>query len=201
MNNDFYNYQKSVNDLTLVLSLAYFHHFSFKAIEKRIVQSKYFSLFTSDFINKESYATSYDILKEIFPDVDIDENIDIFYNELEWVSMMYIYIISKTNFNFETIFCYIHINDAIKMYKLYHEMDLSLSYDEFNKLRKEKSIIKIRMKELEYTNEFVSKNVNLSYSMINSLKNRKRDIKKVDVNSALKLANLLKINVETLINN
>lgn len=200
-NNDFFNYKKSVDDLSLVFSIAHFYQYSWKVIEKRIIDSKYFSLFNSDFLNAESYKTSVEILQEIFPDADTEELCNISYNELEWVATMYVNILRKTDLNFETIFAYLPIEEGIKMYSLYHEMDFSQSLDRFLELKSQTSLMKVKMKQLKMTNQELSKRCGLSQSMIDALKNRRRDIKKLDLANGVKISYALHISVETLLNN
>lgn len=61
--------------------------------------------------------------------------------------------------------------------------------------------MQIRMNELKLTNTFVANEVGLSTIMISSLNNSKRNIEKLDVKHALKLASVLQISVEILLNN
>jgi len=200
-NNDYYNYKKSIDDLTSVLSISYFYQYSWKSIENRIIESKYFSLLTSDFIDGESYISTLDLLKKIFPDANVEEVTNVYYNELEWVATMYVNIIKETSLNFETIFIYLPIEEAIKMYKLYHEMDISISLERFLQLKKSTSLIKIKMKEMKITNIVLAEKSGLSKSMIDALKNRKRDIKKLDLMHGIILSKILNVKVETLLNN
>lgn len=200
MNNDYFNYKKCIDDLTLVLSYGYFHKYSFKVIEKRIIESKYFSLFNSSFLESKSYINDVELLKEIYFDSKMDEY-NFSYNEIEWISTMYVYLISKTNYNFETLFIYIPLKEALKMYKLYHELDLNDSLIYFNELQNKSSIIDMCIKVYKLSNKEVADRVGLSSSTIDALRNRRRDIKKVDIYHALKLANVLKINISTLLNN
>ena len=202
MNNDYFNYQKCVDDLTAILSIGYFFKYSTEVIEKRISESKYFNNFNKDFFTSESYISTDEIIETIYFDADIDENTkNVTYNELEWVSMVYINIIEDTGLGFEAIFCYAPIEKVIMMYRLYHEMDFSQSVQWFNEERNKVSIIKVLMKRMNMTNDYVSSKTNISLSMIDALKNRRRDIKKLDVERALALANTLNIKIETLLSN
>lgn len=63
------------------------------------------------------------------------------------------------------------------------------------------SIISKRMKALKITNKEISEISDLSVSTINSLRNRYKDIKKLNAISAIKLADVLKINIKSLMNN
>lgn len=202
MNNDYFNYQKCVDDLTAILSIGYFFKYSTEVIEKRISESKYFNNFNKDFFTSESYISTDEIIESIYFDADLDENTkNVTYNELEWVSMVYINIIEDTGLGFEAIFCYAPIEKVIMMYHLYHEMDFSQSVQWFNEERNKASIIKVLMKRMNMSNDYVSSKTNISLSMIDALKNRRRDIKKLDVERALALANTLNIKIETLLSN
>ena len=200
MNNSVLDYTKRINDLTLVLSIGSFFKYSPKVVEKRIITSKYFSLFNNDLLEIKSYISSSILVKEIFPEINIDDFNNTFV-EFEWIAMMYLYIIDKTGFNFETLFTYIDIETALQMFKIYHEMDLSASYDRFTELYHTKSIVKSKMSQLGLTNLEVSMQTSISLPMIDALKNRHRDIRKLEVQKALMLANTLNIQIETLLNN
>lgn len=202
MNNDYFNYQKCVDDLTAILSIGYFFKYSTEVIEKRISESKYFNNFNKDFFTSESYISTDEIIESIYFDADLDENTkNVTYNELEWVSMVYINIIEDTGLGFEAIFCYAPIEKVIMMYRLYHELDFSKFVEWFNEERNKASIIKVLMKRMNMTNDYVTSKTNISLSMIDALKNRRRDIKKLDVERALTLANTLNIKIETLLSN
>ena len=200
MNSTYFNYQKCVNDLTLVLSVGNFYKFSPKVVEKRIVNSKYFSLFNSELLNAQGYISSSTLIKNIFPEINVSDFKNT-YIEFEWIAMMYLFLIDKTNFNFETLFLYINIETALQMFKVYHEMDFTASYTRFMELYNAKSVIKSKMNLLLLTNEEVSKQTSISLSMIDALKNRRRNIKKLELEKAYKLSKLLDIQIETLLNN
>ena len=197
---DYYNYKKCLNDLTLIFSVGHFYRFTSKTVERRIINSKYFSLFNSDFLDPHSYITSEALVKIIYPEHNVTDFSHTFV-ELEWCAMMYLFLISKTQFNFETLFLYIDIDEATRMFKVYHEMDLTHSYNRFMELYKGKSIIKAKMNKLGLSNEEVSSKTSISLSMVDALKNRRRNIKKLEVEKAVKLAKVLDIQIETLLNN
>ena len=172
MNNDYFNYQKCVDDLTAILSIGYFFKYSTEVIEKRISESKYFNNFNKDFFTSESYISTDEIIESIYFDADLDENTkNVTYNELEWVSMVYINIIEDTGLGFEAIFCYAPIEKVIMMYRLYHELDFSKCVEWFNEERNKASIIKVLMKRMNMSNEHVSSKTNISLSMVDALKN------------------------------
>ena len=200
MNNSVLDYTKRINNLTLVLSIGSFFKYSPKVVEKRIITSKYFTLFNKNLLNAQSYISSSILVKEMFPEIEINDFNNTFV-EFEWIAMMYLYIIDKTGFNFETLFTYIDIETALQMFKIYHEMDLSASYDRFAELYRAKSIVKSKMSQLGLTNQEVALQTSISLPMIDALKNRHRDVRKLEVQKALMLANTLNIQIETLLNN
>ena len=102
MNSTYFNYQKCINDLTLVLSVGNFYKFSPKVVEKRIINSKYFSLFNSELLSAQGYISSSTLIKNIFPEINVSDFKNT-YIEFEWIAMMYLFLIDKTNFNFETL--------------------------------------------------------------------------------------------------
>lgn len=202
MNNDYFNYQKCVDDLTAVLSIGYFFKYSTNVIEKRISESRYFNNFNKDFFSSISYISTDEIIESIYFDAEIDDKTkNVIYNELEWAAMAYISIIEDTSLGFEAIFCYAPIEKVIMMYHLYHELDFSKFIEWFNEQRNKTSIIKILMKRMKMSNDYISTKTNISTSMIDALKNRRRNIKKLDVERALALANTLNIKLETLLYN
>lgn len=199
MTTNYFDYSKFVNTLSFVLSIGYHFKFSTKSIEKRIVDSKYFSNFLRDEKTSDMYKSDIEIAKEIYP--DITQKIEyISYNEIEWASMVYGYILGKTNLNFETLFIYLPIQKLYEMFPIYHEMDINKCLTYFNELRNI-SVISIRMKALKITNAELSAATGLSTSSINFLRNRKTDIKKVAFQSAMNLAKALRLSTETLLNN
>ncbi|MCQ2802066.1 MAG: helix-turn-helix transcriptional regulator [Bacilli bacterium] len=202
MSNDYYNYQKYIDDLTSVLSVGYFYKYNYETIQQRIINSKYFQVINNEILPSEAYLTTNEILSDIYFDSEINELTEnIYYRELEWVSTSYINIVKNTSLNFETIFLYAPISEMEVMFKLYHEMDFNKLLKWFNECRNKTSLISIRMKQLKITSNELASECGLSFSMINSLRSRKRDIKKLDVEHALKLAKALNIEVETLLNN
>lgn len=199
MTTNYFDYFKFVNTLSFVLSVGYHFKFSTKSIEKRIVDSKYFSNFLKDEKTSDMYKSDIEIVKEIYP--DITQKIEyVSYNEIEWASMVYSYILDKTNLNFETLFIYLPIQKIYEMFPIYHEMDINKCLTYFNELRNI-SVISIRMKALKITNAELSAATGLSTSSINFLRNRKTDIKKVAFQSAMNLAKALRLSTETLLNN
>lgn len=197
---DYFEYSKFVNVLSFVFSNGYHFKFATKAIEKRIVDSKYFTGFLKDQKTTNLYKSDIEVVEEIFPEIP-KENINfVAYNEIEWSSMVYAYLLDKTGLNFETIFIYLPIQKVYEMFPLYHEMDINKCLTYFNELRKE-SVIAKRMKALKLTNAELSKRTGLSPASINFLRNRKTDIRKVAFQSAINIANELRISTETLLNN
>ncbi|MBQ0008744.1 MAG: helix-turn-helix transcriptional regulator [Firmicutes bacterium] len=200
MTNNYFEYSKFVDVLSFVLSTGYHFNFSTKAIEKRIIESNYFNKILNDEKTSDLYKSDIDVVKEIYFDIPEEKINFVTYNEIEWASMVYAYLLDKTNYNFETILIYLPIQKVYEMFPVYHEMDINKCLTYFNEL-KQVSIISKRMKALKLTNKVLSEQTNLSTSSINFLRNRKTDIRKVAFQNAISLAKALKISTDTLLNN
>lgn len=200
MTNDYFDYSKFIDVLSLVLSIGYHFKFSTKSIEKKIIESKYFKDFLDEEQSSILYKTDLEIAKEIYPEIN-EENIQpISYKEIEWTAMMYGHILKKTKLNFETVFIYISIQKAYETFTIYHEMSFSQSLDYFLNLRKE-SVISRRAKILKITTKELAESCGVSMSTINFLRTRKSDISKLNVGSAYKISKVLNISLETLLSN
>ena len=93
------------------------------------------------------------------------------------------------------------IEKAMELFHLYHELDFSKAVEWFNEERRKTSIIKMVMKQSNMSNAYVSEKTNISPSMIDALKNRRRDIRKLDLERSILLASTLNITVNTLLSN
>ena len=93
---------------------------------------------------------------------------------------------------------YIPINKMYEYFPLYHEMDFSHIIKEFKRLFNEKSVLGLLIEKHRYSLTDISKNIDISYDMLTSLKNRRRDIKKTSVEVAIKLSQVFDVRIETI---
>ena len=83
-------------------------------------------------------------------------------------------------------------------FEIYHEMDFSQIIKEFNRLYLEKSVLNLLINYYQLKLKSVSEITDISYSTLLSLNNRRRDIKKMNVEDVSKLARLFRVRVETI---
>lgn len=83
-------------------------------------------------------------------------------------------------------------------FEIYHEMDFSQITKEFNRLYLEKSVLNLLINYYQIKLKSISEITNISYSTLLSLNNRRRDIKKMNVEDVSKLARLFRVRVETI---
>ena len=181
-----------------ILSIGHSRSYSTSAIEKRISSSLYFQYIEKD---DKSLPLSVDeevLIKEIFPELNIDLYKVKSFSECLWAAYAYLYIQESTKLTFECIFLYIPIVSMFKYFNVYHEMDFSQIVKEFDNLYRKESALSLLINKYGFSLYDVCKMTGLSYATLSSLKQRKRDIKKLNVNDAVKLASFFRVRVETI---
>lgn len=83
-------------------------------------------------------------------------------------------------------------------FPLYHEMDFSHIIKEFKRLYSEKSVLGLLIDRYHYSLTDIAKQIGVSYDLLSSLKQRRRDIRKASVEVVVKLSQLLNVRIETL---
>ena len=99
---------------------------------------------------------------------------------------------------FESLFIVLPIDKTINMYPLYHEMDY-LQTLEFVKNKIKYSVLDEIMTFKSLSTQKLSRLSGVSFSTISALRYGKRDINKLEASSLLKLANALRVKVESLL--
>ena len=187
------------NLLERVLSTGYLFRYSHSSIERMVSYSTYFQNVEKDVDGFAPIINSSSLIKEVFPGAKINI-IDVpMYNQCLWASEAYLRIQGATGLTFECIFLYIPINKMYEYFPLYHEMDFSQIIDEFNRLYSLNSVLSVAIKRYHFPLKELSKRTGLSYNTLYSVKQRRRDIGKLNVEDAIKIANVLHIRIETLI--
>ena len=184
--------------LEKVLSTGYYLNYSPVALERLISYSPYFQAIEND---KESFSPIINdsvLIKSLFSEQDININDIPSYNQCLWAAEAYLRIQGSTGLTFEAIFLYIQISKMYSLFPLYHEMDFSQIIDEFNCLYKNESVLSILLKKYKYSLKDVSMKCKIPYVTLSSLKQRKRDIKKANVEAIISLAKVFKVRVETI---
>ena len=83
-------------------------------------------------------------------------------------------------------------------FPLYHEMDFSQIIDEFMRLYSKKSVIALLLDKYSASVQSVSNYSGIPYTTLYSLKQRRRDIKKVNIEKIYKLSQYLNVRIETI---
>ena len=134
----------------------------------------------------------------MFPDLDIDLEKLKTYKQSLWVAECYLKIQEYSGLTFEAIFMYISINEMYRYFDIYHEMDFSQILDRFNELFKKQSVMSILIDKYGYSLNYIAEQTGISYETLFSLKSRRRDIKKVNAYTIIRLSAFLNVRVETL---
>lgn len=195
--NSLYLYEYA-DHLERVLSLGYERHYSTPAIERSISYSPYFQRIEQDDSDFAPIITDAALIHSLFPELNADIERIPTYNQCLWAAEAYLRIQGETRLTFECIFLYIPINKMYDYFPLYHEMDFSRIVDEFKRLFAEKSVLGTLVEKYHYSLTDIAKRLGVSYGLLSSLKQRKRDIKKTSVEIAVKLSQVFRVRVETL---
>ena len=193
------NDDEIINTLAIVLSIGHAYKYSEEAIMKRIAYSHYFSCIEKNKDDPILYVDEQSLISSIYYDANIASYDSILYNQSLWLSELYVRIQRQTNMTFEAVFLYLPLNKGYGMFPLYHEMDFSQGVDYFLSLLHNQSILSLIMKKKALSIDEVAKASGLSYVMISSLKQRKKDISKVAASNLLAMASYLGVKTETLI--
>lgn len=181
-----------------VFSYGYKYEISTNVIEKYISSSSYVKDLERGFSIPILFRDVNDVLNNIIPNNKAkDEEIEI-YVETDWAALMYIELFDKYKITFEALFTYIPLKEMYEMFTLYHEMDITQLFKRFEQIRSQKSIIFLLMKKNKITSKRLSQETGLSISLIDSLKNGRRNIDKVEAKKLYFLANSLHVSIETL---
>lgn len=186
------------NHFETVLAVAYEKGYSLSALEKLISYSKYFQYIESDKTSYPPITTDEQLIKGIFPELKVNLATINSYNQCLWVAEAYLRIQGVTGLTFECIFLYIPISKMYEYFPLYHEMDFSHIVNEFKRLFSLKSALEILLDKYGYSLQDISSRIEIPYDTLHSLKKRRRDIKKLSVESVVKLAKVFNVRVETI---
>ncbi|MCR5185370.1 MAG: hypothetical protein K6C32_04780 [Bacilli bacterium] len=188
-----------VNVLERVLSTGYHLKYSTNTLEREIAYSSFFQRIEKDEYGNPPIINDSTLISEIFPHQNIDlVNIPI-YNQCLWVAEAYLRIQGETRLTFEAIFLYIPITNMYEYFPIFHEMDFSQIINEFKRLYESKSVLEIIVDKYQYSLKDISKELHTSYDTLYSFKKRRRDIQKVNVEVAARLASILRVRIETLV--
>lgn len=187
-----------VNNLEIIFSIGYGRKYSTSYIERSISYSSYFQNIEKDNKGFAPITNDVTLIKDLFPNLKVDLLNMPHYNQCLWAAESYLRIQGETGLTFECIFLYIPINKMYEYFPLYHEMDFSHIIDEFKRLYAEKSALQLLVERYHYSLSNLSKEIDVSYDMLYSLKLRRRDIKKTSVEIVARLSQVFNVRIETI---
>ena len=184
-----------VNLLERVFSFGYQTNYSTSAIERMISYSSFFQKIEK---NESTLINDSLLLANLFQENNINLETLPVYNQCIWAAEAYLRIQNECRLSFEAIFLYIPINKMYDYFPLYHEMDFSHIINEFISLYKKKSVFSLLLEKYNFTLNNVSKDIGISYETLYSLKQRRRDIKKISVEMGKAISDYFNVRLETL---
>lgn len=190
--------EEYTSKLERILSVAHESHHSLTALQRMIAYSPYFNAIENDTCGFTPITTEQALIKEFFPYFKKDLLEVPTYVESLWAAESYLRIQEKTKLSFELIFLYIPITKMYEYFPIYHENDSSSIVKEFNRLYKEESVLSLLLNRYRYSLKELSKEIDVSYSVLSSLKQRRRDIRKSSVEIVIKLSRALHVRIETI---
>ena len=186
------------NTFERILSSCYEYNYSTSALEKLISYSPFFQSIEKDKSGVSPIINDTKLVKSFFPNFKKDLSDIPVYNQCLWVAEAFLRIQGETGLTFECIFLYIPIKTMYEYFPLYHEMDFSHIIKEFKRLYLENSALGLLIERYHYSLMDIAKRVGVSYDTLSSLKTRKRDIKKTNVDLAIKLTLVFDVRIETI---
>ena len=182
-----------------LLSISQFLIYSTNAVERSIAYSKFFQDIEKDGMGFPPIVVDAKLIREVFLDQSINLKAIPTYKQCAWAAESYLRIQNETGLTFEAIFLYLPIDKMYEYFPLYHEMDFSQIVNEFKKFYESKSILELVINNYKYSLSEISNKTNIPYYTLYSFAKRRRNIKKANVESITKLASILRIRIETLI--
>lgn len=183
-----------------ILSYAVTEEYSIPFVESRISHSSFFQQVEKSGGVLLPFISEDELIKNIFEVERYGDDSDLrVYKQCAWSAESYCHIQNETQLTFEAIFLYIPIEKMSDYFPANHEMDFSHIVKEFKRLYNSKSILEILIDLREVNIKYLSKELDISYASIFSYKKRRRDIKKMGAELACKLAGVLHVRIETLL--
>ncbi len=194
-----YDYISKYSDtLAEIIALAKLDKYSFEYIEKTLSSSKMIDEFEYSDVTLIAFTSSSRLYRSLFADAKASINDIALFDSSYWIGETYIRIFLKYKLTFEAIFTYLPLEEMERQYALYHEMDEGQFDEYFESLLKENILSKIMSKK-SITSVLLAKKTDISLSTIRSLKEGKRDIRKISADKLEKIATALNIKLRTLL--
>ena len=189
--------QKYENVLTYIFGRSITKGYSFSFIERSIAYSATFSEFEKSNVTHIAFSSNEKIYSELFDDENNNYE-ESPYDIYGWLGYVYIHLFLKYRITFEMLFIALPIETAIRMYPLYHEMDIS-QMDDYLSIELFPSSLSCVMKKRDITMQELASKTSIPFSTIRSLKLGYRDIDKLEVFKTVLIANALNVKIESLL--
>ena len=186
-------YQDSVG---YILGRAISNNYSFSFIEKTIASSSIFKEFENSNITQIAFSSPMCLYSKLFDDEN-DYEYEI-YSKYAWLGYIYIQLFFELKITFELLFLLLPIEEALQMYNLYHEMDISQTIN-YVKSKMKPSILHYLISKKNISLNELSNSSGLSFSTIRSLVYGYRDIGKLELKKANQIASSLNVRLDSLI--
>ena len=195
-----YDYlSKYYDTLGEIIALAKLDKYSNEHIEKTLASSKMISELENSDITLIAFSSSSILYRSMFPNGNASINDIALFDKNYWIGEMYISVFLKYKLTFEAIFTILPLEVMEYQYKLYHEMDISNFYEYFESLLKEETLFSRFLKTKKISAVKLASLTGISLSTIRSIKEGKRDIKRMQVGLIENIAATLNINVRSLL--
>ena len=191
--------EKYSSTISYLIGRSYKEGYTFSHIEKTIAYSLLINEFERSNVTLIAFTSMEKLYSDIFP---YHENNYSFspYDIFGWVGYTYLHLFLNLEITFEALFYVVPIEEMLRLYKLYHEMDFMHTLD-YVKSEMKYSLLDIIMKKKKISNRELMELTNISVSTINALRYGKRDIAKLEAGKLLQLAKALSVKIETLLPN
>ena len=120
--------------------------------------------------------------------VQKDQSFGIF-DDAYWCGTAYFYLREKTRKPLEYILLKLPLDQLIDLYPLYHEMDYSSLLEEFNKIEKEQTILKLIFETYHVNMVKLSKDINISLNTIKYYRQNDENLYSASFDKIYHLAN------------
>ena len=189
---------KYSDTLAEIISLAKLDNYADDFIMHQISHSQMIQSLEQSDITEIAFSSSMKLYRTIFQDSKAYEDEIALFSPYYWIGEMYLHIFLKYHLTFETIFTYFPIQLMEKQYYLYHEMSRD-QFDQYVQEVLEESPLSIYLKKRKMSCTELSERSGVNLVTIRSLKNKTRDIKKVQFEIIDKLAVVLRVNPRSLL--
>lgn len=170
-----------------------------EAIEYRLLKSeiiKDFEQSDESFLN-EPLEYIYMNIYEMEPPLELFGR---FNNCFYWVSEVYIRLFFKYKKSFSYLFLILPLKKCIEMFEIYHQMDFSQTYKEFEKYMEQYKILPMLIKKNNLTMKKLAKLTNINYNSIDAYCRSDLKLFGASFENIISLSKALDVNINIFLN-